>query len=121
MQQIMRFSKKLYDKLVIKVSTIDTKIASNIGLVTETKGSDKQGLEKKIEDVDRKIAQTSELLKRLITTQKLQKLKNEATNVTGLVTNAFLNAKATEIENKISGITSLAIKTALNTKAVEVT
>ena len=52
----MRFSKKLYDKLVIKVSTIDTKIASNIGLVTETKGSDKQGLEKKIEDVDRKIA-----------------------------------------------------------------
>ena len=58
---------------------------------------------------------------RLITTQKLQRLKVRylVVSILGLLTNAALNTKATNIENKIFHITSLANKAALNTKAIE--
>ena len=45
--------KAVYDKLVIKVNAINTKIPSTSGLLTTTQYDlEKQGLEKKIEDVD---------------------------------------------------------------------
>ena len=45
----------VYDKLVIKVNLIDTKMPGNSGLVTKTQYElDKQGFKKKIEDVDEK-------------------------------------------------------------------
>ena len=63
-----------YGKLVIKVSAIDTKVPT--GLVNKTQyDSDKQGLEKKIKNIDRKIVNTNGLGKKMTTTQKLQKLK----------------------------------------------
>ena len=53
---------KLYDKLVIKANA---KIPSTSGLVTETQmDSDKQGHEKKIEDVDKEIPNTSGLIEK---------------------------------------------------------
>ena len=53
-------SKKRYNKLVTKVNAIDTKIASISGLVTNIQYDlYKQGLEKKIEDVDKKMPNTS--------------------------------------------------------------
>ena len=56
--------KTVYDKLVTKVNTIDTKIQSTRRLVTRSQYySDKQGLEKKTEDVDKKIPNTSGLVK----------------------------------------------------------
>ena len=74
------------------------------------------------------------MVRRLITAQKLHRLKtkyltllalnkkatwaeNKAHNITNFVTTAALNAKAKEFESKISDITNLAIKTALNMKA----
>ena len=43
----------MYDELVIKVNAIDTKILGTSGIVTKTQyNSDKDGLEKKIKDVD---------------------------------------------------------------------
>ena len=43
--------KTAYDKLVLKVNTTDTKMPSTSGLVTKIKcDSEKQGLERKIED-----------------------------------------------------------------------
>ena len=87
----------MYDKLVLKVNVIDTKIPSTSGLVTKTQyDSDKQRLEKKIEDVDKKIPSTCQLAKK-----------------------TDCNTKITEIENKIPDITNLAIKATLNTKAAE--
>ena len=63
-----------YGKLVIKVSAIDTKVPR--GLVNKTQyDSDKQGLEKKIKNIDRKIVNTNGLGKKMTTTQKLQKLR----------------------------------------------
>lgn len=72
-------SKRLYKLLVTKFSAFDTKLSSTSGLVTKTKfDSDKEGLQKKIENVYKKIRSTSGL----VTTQKLQ-IENKIPSVTG--------------------------------------
>ena len=54
--------KNVYDKLVIKVNAIDSKIPSNIGLITKAQyDSEKQGLWKSIDDIDKKILNISGL------------------------------------------------------------
>ena len=68
--------KTVYDKLVINVDAIDTKIPRTSGLVTKTRyDSDKQSLEKNIEDAGKKIPYTSGLIKKTDCTEKLQRLK----------------------------------------------
>ena len=52
------------DKLVIKVNAINTKIPNSSALVTKTHDLDKQGLKKKLEDVDKKISNNSGLFKK---------------------------------------------------------
>ena len=65
----------MYDKLVINVNTIDTKI-TNIGLFSEMQyDSDKQNSEKKIEGVDKKIPNTKNLVNKMLLIQRLQILK----------------------------------------------
>ena len=87
--------KTVYDKVVIKVKAVDTKIPSTYGLVTKTRYDlDKHGLEKKIEDIDKNI-----------------------TNATGLDKNAYYNTKIIEIEKKIPNVTGFMTTAALNTKA----
>ena len=105
-----------YDKLVTKSNAI---IPSTSELVTKTQyHSDKQGLEKKIESVDKKIPNTSWLVKKTDYNAKLQRLnKNKIPRFTGLVTTATLNTKATEIGNKIPHINNLPTKATVNTKA----
>ena len=59
----------MYDKLVAKVNNIDTS-----GFVLKTKyTADKLDLEKKISDVDKKIPDTSGLVKKQIMVLKLVK------------------------------------------------
>ena len=68
--------KTVHDKLISKVIATDTEIPSHGALVTKTQyDSDKQDLEKKIMDVDKKLPNTSEQVKRLTATQKLLRLK----------------------------------------------
>ena len=68
--------KTVYDKLVINVDAIDTKIPRTSGLVTKTRyDSDKRSLEKNIEDAGKKIPYTSGLIKKTDCTEKLQRLK----------------------------------------------
>ena len=56
MQCIAMPKKTVSDKFIIELNAIDTKILSPSGLVTATQyDSDKQGLEKKIADVEKKI------------------------------------------------------------------
>ena len=88
--------KKLYNQLVTNANAINTKIPSTSGLFTKTKyDSDKQGLEKIIEDVDKKIPITS-----------------------GLVQKTDCNTKITEIENKMLSVIGLVSTTAINTLLV---
>ena len=54
------------NQLAAKGNAIDTKIPSTSGLVTKTQyDSDKQGLERKIENVDKKKPNTSRLVKKI--------------------------------------------------------
>ena len=115
--------KTAHDKLVVKGNAIDTKTPKTSGLVTKTKfDSDKQRLEKNIEDPDKKIPNTSKLVKKNDYKTKTAEIENKIPSVTGLVTTAALNTKATatEIENKILDITNLATKTFLITKLTQV-
>ena len=116
----MILSKKaVYDKLVTKLNSI--KVLNISGLVTKRQhDTDNQNLEKKIEDSNKKIPDTSELVKKTDCGTKIMEIKNKILRVTGLVTATALNTKATEIENKIPDITNLATKAALNTKATEI-
>ena len=59
--------KKLYDKFVTKFNAIDNQIPSVTEFVSKTHyDSDKQVLERKIKDVDKKIPNTNGLVKKLI-------------------------------------------------------
>ena len=68
--------KTAYDKLAIKDSVIVYKIPSTSGLVIKRQNdSDKQGLEKLIEDFGKKISNPVDWSKRRTIIQKLQRLK----------------------------------------------
>ena len=94
----------MYDKLVIKLVTPRHDIKTQYD-------SDEQGLQKNIEDFDKKILNTSGLVKILTTTQKLQwlikKIPSELDylpqipDITNLAIKSDLNKKAAEFESKI--------------------
>ena len=73
-----------------------------------------------IENVDKKISNTSELVNETGYNRKVTAIENKISNITDLVDTGALNAKATEIENKTLDIISLATKAALSTKAIEI-
>ena len=72
-----------------------------------------------IKDVDKKMPNTSELIKNVDYNTKITKIENRIPYTIDLVTTTALNAKIIEIENKIPDVTNLATKSALNTKAAE--
>ena len=109
----MILSKILYDKLVIKVSVIDTKIPSTSGLVTARSWEDNWGYRQKD-------TYASVLVKKIDYNTKITESENKVTSFTGFSTTTVLNTKVTVIVNKILGITNLATKAVLNTKAAEV-
>ena len=86
MPWVIFLKKTLFDKLVTKNNAIDT----SGHLLKSSYSTDKSGLWKKIDDADKKIADTSEVVK------------------------TSYNAEITEIEGKIPGITSLATTSTLN-------
>ena len=61
---------------------------------------DKQGLQKKIEDVDKKIPNASDLVKMTDCNTKITETENKIPTATSLVAAAALSTKATEIEKK---------------------
>ena len=81
----------MYDKLVIKVSAIDTKIPSTFVLVTKTQyRSSKQGLKKKVKDVDKKVHNTNWLVKESDCSTKITETKSNVLSITELVISAAL-------------------------------
>lgn len=89
----------MYNKLVIKSNAIDTKISNTSRLLTKRK-------EKKIADVDKKIPNSTGLVKKTNYNTKITEIENKIPGFTGLVTAASPIAKTTKIENKIHDTTN---------------
>ena len=114
--------------MVTKVNATDSKIPSTSGLVTGTQYDlDKQGLEKKFEDVDKKIPNSSGLVKKtdwisddfcLVT--KPQRLKTKYLILLIWLWWLLWIQKPHKFKCKIPDIPNLAIKTALNPKVTEI-
>ena len=103
--------KAVYDKLVEKVSNIDTS-----GFVLKTKfTSDKSELEKKNPDVSGFVekATYNSKVNTLATKTALTAVENKIYDTSDLLKKQILTQKVTEIENKILDISSLAKKSAL--------
>ena len=94
--------------------------SNRITQTIQSYNSDKKSLEKKVDNVDKIITNTSGLVKKTNYNTKIREIENNIPSVTRLVTTTILNTKTAEIENKILDITNLATKAALNKKAVEV-
>lgn len=108
--------------MITKVNDIDIKIPDTSGFVTNTKcDSDKQGLEKKIEDADKKNVDKTmtktKLIKKTAYNTNVREIKHKIPSAADLVTAAACDIKAIEIENKIPDVANLATKATLNTKA----
>ena len=85
-----------YNKLVKKVDKLDT---TEFALKT-TDDTDKLDLEKKIGDVDKKIPDTSGLVKKSDFSSKITQIEGKIPSISGLATNSALTA----VENKIHNV-----------------
>ena len=85
--------KTVYDELIAKANNIDTN-----GFVLKTKyDTDKLDLEKKISNADKKIPDTSGLVKKTDCNAKTIEIENKVPSISGLAANSAL----TTVENKI--------------------
>ena len=100
------------DKSFAKVNNIDTS-----GFVLKTKYDiDKSDLEKKISDADKKICDTSELVKELNYNPKNAEIEGKIPSITGLATTSSLTA----VENKIPDVSVLVKKTDYDAKISDI-
>lgn len=82
----------MYNKLVIKVNDTGINLSSTTELVTKVQYDfDKQVLEKKIKEVDKKVANTSELLKKLDYKKQITQNESKIASGTTLMTIAAFN------------------------------
>ena len=104
--------KTIHDKLVAKVSNIDT-----TGFVLKTiYDTDKSDLEKENSDADKKIHNTSKLADETDLNAKIIEIKGKIPSITGLATNSALTA----VDYKILNVSNLVKKTDYNTKFSEI-
>ena len=101
-----------FDKLVTKVNGIDT---TNFVLMTkyEKDGSDFEG---KINNVDKKIPDVSDLVKKTDFSAKITEAEGKIPSITGLATSSALTA----VENKIPDVSSLIKRTDYDTKISDI-
>ena len=72
-----------------------------------------------MEDIDKKIWNTGELVNKTDLDTKITEGENKIPTITDLDTLCVVNTEVTDIENKLPDITNLATKAALNVKAAE--
>ena len=100
------------DKLVTKVNNIDTN-----GFALKTKYyTDKSDLERKISEADKKIPDTSGLVKKTDYNAKIPEIEGKIASISGLATTTAL----TVVENKTPGVSNLVKKTDYNPKINEI-
>ena len=104
-----KVKKTVYDNLVIKFNAIKIPSASRLVFKYQY-DSDTQNPKTNIEDVDKKVPYTSEVIKKIDYNTIITEIENKKPCITGLINTVTLNAKDIEIENKISDITNLATK-----------
>ena len=93
----------MHDKLVAKVNNIDTS-----RFVLKTKyGTGKLDLEKKSSDGDKKIPDSSGLVKKTDYNAKITEIERKIPSISGIATNAALTAA----KNKIPNVSNLVKKT----------
>ena len=110
-----------YDKLVAKVNAIGINLPNTSLLIIKTQyDSDKQGLKEKTVDVDRKICNTSELVKKTVYNIEIIDIKNQIPGITNLVIKVTLNAKTIKIENKIPSTSTLVRNTNYNIRITKI-
>ena len=104
--------KTKYDKLVTRVDNIDT-----TGFALKAKYENGVAdLKKKISDVDKKIPEVSNLVKKADLNAKITEEEGKIPSISGLATISALNA----VENKIPDVSGLVKKTDFNTKVTEI-
>lgn len=110
--------KTVYNKLVIKDSPAysDISITSVFLLLKHSMIETNKVLRRKLKMLTQRYLILMGQSRRLVTTQKLQRLKKKTPTITGLVNTAALNATARVIENEISDTIMLIRKTDCNTK-----
>lgn len=110
--------KTVYNKLVIKDSPTysDISITSVFLLLKHSMIETNKVLRRKLKMLTQRYLILMGQSRRLVTTQKLQRLKKKTPTITGLVNTAALNATARVIENEISDTIMLIRKTDCNTK-----
>ena len=100
-----------YNKLLTKADNIDT-----TGFVLKTKyDTVKSDLEKKISNADKKIPDTSSLVKKTDNNSEITVVEGKIPSISGLATSSALTA----VENKIPNVSNLVKKTNYNTKISE--
>ena len=100
------------NKLVTKVDNIDT-----TGFVLKTTyDTGKSDLEKKISEAEKKIPNTSGLVKKTNYSSKITEIEGKIPSITGLATNSALTA----VENKIPNVSGLVKKTDYDTKISDI-
>ena len=108
----------------MKVNAGDTKLRSTSELVDKTQyDSDKQNLEKKIEDVDTNVHNTSGLVKDWLEYKNYRNWKQNASGYQILVVfsvseTKFFNSKFTEIEKRIPNISGFGTTANFNTESI---
>ena len=102
----------MHDKLVAKVNNVDAS-----GFILNTKfDTDKSDLEIKISDADKKIPDTSKIVKETYYNSKISKIENKTPSISGLATTSGLNA----VENKIPDVSSLVKNTHHDAKITDI-
>ena len=108
----MKLLRKVYDKLVAKVSNIDTN-----GIVLKTKcTTDKSDLEKEISDADKKDPDANGLVKKTDWNAKVSEIEGKIPRISGLATTSALTA----VENIIPDVKNLVKKTDYNAKISDI-
>ena len=106
-------SKRLY--MIIWLQQKNNIDATGFVLKT-TYDTDKSGLEKKINDADKKIPDISDLAIKTDLNAKITEIEGKMLSITGLATKSTLTA----VENKIPDVSSLVKKTDYDTKISEI-
>ena len=100
------------NKLNIKINNLGNKFPEATTLVYINQyNTDKQSLDKKIGDVDKKIPGVSGLVTATVLTTKIGEVDNKIPSTSGLVTTIVLDTKIGEVEHKIQGVSGLVKKT----------
>ena len=102
----------MYNKLVTKINNIGVS-----GFVLKSKyATDKSDLEKKLSDAEKRIPDTSGLVKKIDYNSKITEMESKIPSISGLVTNSALTA----VVNKIPDVITLVKKTDYGAKISEI-